>query len=99
MIELGDKVRDRISGAVGITVYRTEWANGCIRWGIQPPVDKDGKVPDMVSVDEQDVEVVQKQVAPPVRVQPAPVAQAQEERKPLRRVGGGGRQDPRSPTR
>ena len=43
-IELGDKVRDPISGFEGIAIGRTEWLYGCSRVGVKPmQVNSDGK--------------------------------------------------------
>ena len=47
MIKLGDKVKDRVSGFVGIATARAEWLNRCIRINITAQTLKDGK-----SVDE-----------------------------------------------
>lgn len=58
-IQLGDKVRDKITGYAGVAIARTEWINGCIRWVVQPPVDKEGKMPDSTSVDEPQLEVTE----------------------------------------
>lgn len=52
---LRDKVKDTVTGFVGVIVSRTEWTNGCIRYQVQPPVDKEGKVPDSVNFDENDL--------------------------------------------
>ena len=30
-IELGQKVRDRITGCTGVVVCRSEWLHGCVR--------------------------------------------------------------------
>lgn len=58
-VNLGDKVRDRVTGLEGIAVARTQWLNGCIRIAIQPDkLDKDGKVQDSTYVDEPQCEVV-----------------------------------------
>lgn len=59
IIELGSKVKDKVSGFEGITVARTMWLNGCARITVQPPVDKDGKLPDSICVDEFQLELVQ----------------------------------------
>lgn len=59
MIELGSVVRDTISGFQGKAVCRMKWLNGCDRIVIQPPVDKDGKLPDNQTFDEPQVELVQ----------------------------------------
>lgn len=44
-IELGDRVKDPISGWEGIVVCRTTWLHGCERVGVQPEMlDKDNKL-------------------------------------------------------
>jgi len=60
-IELGDKVKDTITGFQGIAVQKAIHMNGCIRWCIQPPVDKEGKFPDACWVDEHSIEVLEPQ--------------------------------------
>ncbi len=57
-INLGDEVKDIITGLKGIVIGKTKWMYGCNRVIIQPPMDKDGKVPDGYSVDEPQVEVI-----------------------------------------
>ena len=43
-IELGDRVKEKITGFSGIVTGITSWLNGCSRATIQPEaVDKDGK--------------------------------------------------------
>jgi hypothetical protein len=53
--ELGDVVRDKISGGSGVIVGMTIWTTGCVRAIVQPPVSDDfaktGKFPDTFSVD------------------------------------------------
>ena len=51
-IALGDTVKDSVSGFVGVAVAKTEWLNGCTRWTVQPPVDKEGKLPETATFDE-----------------------------------------------
>ncbi len=51
-IELGDEVKDTITGFKGTAVARTEWITGCNRINVQPKIDKDGKLPDTCSFDE-----------------------------------------------
>ncbi len=41
-IVLGQRARDRITGYVGVVVGRTEWLNGCVRFGIQSELLKYG---------------------------------------------------------
>ncbi len=35
MVELGDMVRDRLTGFTGIVVNQTEWLYGCVRCSVQ----------------------------------------------------------------
>ena len=59
MIELGVKVKDRISGLVGVAISRhIFYQNGCNRITVQPPIDKDGKLPDTATFDEPRLDVV-----------------------------------------
>lgn len=52
MITLGKEVKDTISGFKGVAVARTVWLNDCVRIGVQPKVDKDGKYIEEVWIDE-----------------------------------------------
>ncbi len=63
MIELGDKVKDLVTGFCGIAVARTEWLYGCNRITIQPDVlDKEGEIYDGIAFDEPQLIILQKQV-------------------------------------
>lgn len=42
-IKLGARVTDRITGFTGICIARTDWLNGCARYGVQAEELKDGK--------------------------------------------------------
>jgi len=55
---LGDKVRDTVTGFVGIITGISFWLNGCVQCGVKPPVDKDGKVLDAEWFDDQQLEIV-----------------------------------------
>lgn len=58
-VNLGDRVKDRISGVQGIAVARTEWLYGCVRICIQQEkATKDGKPQDTFTVDEPQCEVL-----------------------------------------
>jgi len=57
-IKLGDKVRDKVSGFIGIAVAKTEFLNGCIQWSVMPKAGKDGKMPEEVGIDSQSLEVI-----------------------------------------
>jgi len=56
-INLGDEVRDTISGFKGKAVARTDWLYNCVRITVQPPVDEKGKLPQMESFDIDQLEV------------------------------------------
>lgn len=68
---LGDKVRDTVSGFTGVCVAITDWIHGCKRITIQPPVSKDGKLPELVSFDDGGIEVL-KRAKVAVVAKPAP---------------------------
>lgn len=78
-IELGDRVKDPISGFEGIAHAQTTWLNGCIRIAVQPEkLDKDGKVPEDRYFDQSQLRVLKKRVQIPVQltvseVKPEPV--------------------------
>ena len=62
MINLGDKVRDSISGYEGIVIGITEWLHGCRRIGIKPmKLDKDGKPLEIEWIDEPQCVLVEEQ--------------------------------------
>jgi len=56
--ELGDEVRDIITGFKGIITSRTEYINGCVRYGVQPQTLKDGKTIDAEWTDEKQLKLV-----------------------------------------
>ena len=61
-IELGDKVRDVITGYEGIVVAKTEFINGCVQFGVAHRLKKNEK-PDQVgepSIDAKSLEIVKK---------------------------------------
>lgn len=60
-IPLGVRVRDALSGFTGMTTSRVEYITGCKQYGIQPPVGEDGKMPDVIYLDEQRLEVLDPQ--------------------------------------
>ena len=72
MVELGDKVKDPVSGFIGVAVSSHHYLHGCTRISVQPPVDKDGKLPEIQSFDEPQLEVLKTQVVKP---DPAPSPQ------------------------
>jgi len=56
MIELGKKYRDRVTGFEGVATSRTTYISGCVHVGLQPPVDKDGKIPSVEYFDEERID-------------------------------------------
>ena len=54
-IVLGQQVKDSITGYKGTAVGKIYWLYGCRRIGIQGPLDKDGKVPEVVWFDEDQI--------------------------------------------
>jgi hypothetical protein len=84
MVNLGDKVRDQVTGFTGVVIGKARYLTGCNTVGIQAPVDKEGKLIDAQWFDEQRIEalpnteplrfvpVVPETVAPPGGPQPTP---------------------------
>ena len=68
-------MRDRISGADGIVVCRSQWQYGCIRLSVQPETVKDGKPADVFVIDEAQARLVRAQAVPDVREPAAQAAQ------------------------
>lgn len=72
-VNLGDRVRDRMTRFEGIVIATTEWLYNCRRITVQPTdLDKDGAVAKTESFDEDQLEVVEAgafkpraEVAPP----------------------------------
>lgn len=57
-IQLGQTVRDTISGFQGKAVSRTEYLYGCVRFGVQPMELRDGKRIDLDFFDEPQLEII-----------------------------------------
>jgi len=53
MINLGDKVKDRITGLEGIAIAKVIYLNGCVRYEVKPKGLKDGKTIESEWIDEQ----------------------------------------------
>ena len=58
MFKLGQRLRDRVTGFVGIATSRTDYLNGCTRYCLEPPIGKDGKMPKDGFFDIQQLEFV-----------------------------------------
>ena len=57
MIELGDEVRDKVTGFKGIAISRHSYLQGCDRINVQPKVNRKGELPKDSSFDEPQLEV------------------------------------------
>lgn len=57
-IQLGDEVKDSVTGLKGIVTCITLYLNGCTRCGVQPKLGKDGKIPESWFIDEPQLVVV-----------------------------------------
>ncbi len=71
MIELGNKVRDTVTGFTGIVVGKTIWMYGCERFAVQSDKLHDNKPVDEHWFDDQRLEVLE--ITEPV-VSPSSVA-------------------------
>ena len=54
---MGKKAKDKITGFEGIITSKHIYLTGCNQYGIQPQVDKDGKVPEKNNFDEGRIEI------------------------------------------
>jgi hypothetical protein len=57
--DLGDRVKDVVTGITGIVVSRSESLFGCARYWLQPEGHKDGKPHDGCWFDEESLQVVE----------------------------------------
>ncbi len=58
-IELGSKVKDRISGFEGVATVIADYLNGCRRVGITPKCDDKGNTRDTEWFDIQQIDVLE----------------------------------------
>jgi len=61
-VELGDIVKDRITGFKGVAIGITKWLHGCRRITVQPEGMKDGKPLETATFDEPQIDVVKRAV-------------------------------------
>jgi hypothetical protein len=57
-MNLGDKVKDKVTGFTGIVAGRTTFLHGCVRCGVQCDELKDGKPLDVIWFDEPQLKLV-----------------------------------------
>lgn len=85
MIQLGDRVKDSITGITGIAVARTHWLHGCDRITVQPEKLDEGKMPESVTIDEPQLVLVKaKQVLPGKKDTGGPKPEPQRKATPSR---------------
>lgn len=60
MIELGEKVKDIVSGVEGIAVARVEYLNGCIQYCVAPKGGIDALKTDSLYIDEGQLKIIGK---------------------------------------
>jgi len=63
MVELGDLVKDSVSGFKGVAVSRHSYLQGCDRISVQPLVKKDGTHIESIAFDEPQLIVLKKKQA------------------------------------
>lgn len=83
---LGDRVKDTVSGLTGILTSRSEHLYGCNRYWVQPQEVKDGKPVDGCWLDEAAIQIIDAQAITPTRYRV--VDETKEPARPLRRAGG-----------
>lgn len=59
-VDNGDRVKDTISGFMGIVTCRLEYLNGCTRIQVSPEILNEGKPIESQYFDEPQVEVIEK---------------------------------------
>jgi len=83
VINLGDKVRDTISGFTGIVTGRYVYLHGCVRCGVHSQELKDGKPVEGQVFDEGQLELLQAGALLPA---PAPTGGPRDDDPPFGRV-------------
>lgn len=83
-IELGSKVRCRITGYTGIITGRHEWLYGCRRYTVQAQELKDGKPIENIGADEDQLEVLGAVEAHVVKDTGGPTAEPSRRAEPTR---------------
>lgn len=65
-IELGNKVRDKVTGLVGVAENRATYMFGCDRYWLQPLAAEDGSIPKGMMVDAPQLQDLEVQVMEPM---------------------------------
>ena len=58
MVDLGDFVKDTVSGFKGVAISKHIYLQGCNRITVQPPIKKNGELPKVESFDEPQLVVL-----------------------------------------
>ena len=69
-IKLGQRVKDKVSGFIGIAVAECEYLNGCIQFHVSPPVDENGNERKDQWIDAAQLEIVDNGVLPEPKKEP-----------------------------
>lgn len=72
-VELGDRVKDKVTGFTGIAIGRTDWLYGCTRISVLPEHLHDGKPIDAHSFDEPQLEILARGVISTPKSGPTPL--------------------------
>jgi hypothetical protein len=64
MEKFGKKAKDKITGFAGIITSKHTYMYGCTQYGLNPPVDKDGKTQDVHFFDEGRIEIIEDAIDP-----------------------------------
>ena len=65
MTNLGDRVKDKVTGFCGLVTAKTTWMNGCVRVGVQSEKLKDGIPQEVQWIDEAQLTVVKRGIVKP----------------------------------
>lgn len=70
-VQLGDLVKDKLTGFEGVVVGITQWLNACRHIGVKPIfLDKDGKPREAIWFDEPQISVLHEEFFQPDPVDP-----------------------------
>lgn len=83
-IELGDVVKDKITGFTGVAVARHKWLHGCERYSVQPRELLEGKPIDTQVFDAPQLVIVEKAVTPETKHTGGPRVEPRRDREPRR---------------
>lgn len=83
-IQLGDRVRDQVTGFEGIVVGITTWLHGCRRCVVQPRELRDGKPIEAQTFDEPQLEAIDRAVVGTTHKTGGPSPNAERRGTPIR---------------